>query len=81
MNEHERVDLVVMDDVPHNYEDEKRKFLTKRTFVVLPSGGRLAAIEIAIDDERRENVGGRMMSMLMLLNIESGSNFTFKESR
>ena len=54
---------------------EKKKMLVKEAFNALPEGGAFIAIENIIDDARRENVFGLLMSLNML--IEFGDAFDF----
>ena len=54
---------------------EKKKQLIEAAYRALPEGGALVAIENLIDDERRENAFGLLMSLNML--IEFGDAFDF----
>ena len=49
--------------------------LIKKAYDALPEGGALIAIENIIDDARRENAFGLLMSLNML--IESGDAFDY----
>jgi len=42
----------------------------------LPSGGILVAIENVIDDDRRTNAFGLLMSLNMLIEVPAGSDYT-----
>jgi hypothetical protein len=42
----------------------------------LPAAGKLVVIENIIDDERRENAFGLMMSLNMLIETQEGYDFT-----
>src|SRR4051794_27265898 len=59
----------------HDWNLEKKKHLIKAAYDALPPGGALVAIEALIDDERRENVFGLLMSLNML--IEFGDAFDY----
>ena len=54
---------------------EKKKHLIRAAYNALPAGGALVAIEALIDDARRENVFGLLMSLNML--IEFGDAFDY----
>jgi hypothetical protein len=45
-------------------------------YEALPPGGALVAIENMIDDARRENVGGLIGSLAMLIDSDGGFEFT-----
>ena len=45
----------------------------------LPEGGALAVIENIIDDDRRENTFGLMMSLNMLIETDGGFDYTAAE--
>ena len=59
----------------HDWNLEKKKHLIKVAYDALPENGALIAVENIIDDERRENAFGLLMSLNML--IEFGDAFDF----
>jgi hypothetical protein len=42
----------------------------------LPDGGSLIVYEHLIDDERRKNVAGLLMSLMMLIETQEGFDYT-----
>ncbi len=70
-----RADLITMGMILHDWNLEKKMHLIRSAYDALPKGGALVAIEALIDDERRENVHGLMMSLNML--IEFGDAFDY----
>ena len=54
---------------------------TTTEFEALPPGGALVAIEALIDDARRENVFGLLMSLNMLIEFGDAFDFTGAEFR
>lgn len=68
-------DVVTMGMILHDWNLEKKMHLIKSAYDALPSGGAFVAIETIIDDERRKNVMGLMMSLNML--IEFGDAFDY----
>jgi predicted O-methyltransferase YrrM len=68
-------DVVTMGMILHDWNLEKKKHLIRLAYDALPENGALIAVENIIDDERRENVFGLMMSLNML--IEFGDAFDF----
>jgi predicted O-methyltransferase YrrM len=68
-------DVVTMGMILHDWNVEKKRQLIQAAYKALPAGGAFVAIENLIDDERRKNVFGMMMSLNML--IEFGEAFDF----
>jgi hypothetical protein len=69
-------DVLVMGHILHDWDaDEKRNLLAK-AHAALPSGGRLIVYEAIIDDERRRNVFGLLMSLNMLIETRGGFDYT-----
>ena len=61
--------------VLHDWNLEKKRHLIRAAYDALPPGGALVVIEALIDDARRENVFGLLMSLNML--IEFGDAFDY----
>jgi hypothetical protein len=70
-----KADVITMGMILHDWNLEKKLQLIRAAYEALPSGGALMAIENIIDDGRRENVFGLLMSLNML--IEFGEAFDF----
>lgn len=70
-----RADVITMGMILHDWNLEKKRHLIRAAFEALPPGGALVAIEALIDDARRENVFGLLMSLNML--IEFGDAFDY----
>ena len=68
-------DVITMGNILHDWNLEKKMILIKKAYDALPEGGALIAIENIIDDARRENAFGLLMSLNML--IESGDAFDY----
>ena len=68
-------DLITMGMILHDWNLEKKLQLIRAAYDALPRGGALVAIEALIDDARRENVFGLLMSLNML--IEFGDAFDY----
>jgi O-methyltransferase domain len=62
----------------HDWNLEKKKALIRKAYDVLPQGGAFVVIEALIDDARRENAFGLLMSLNML--IEFGDAFDYSGS-
>lgn len=70
-----QADIITMGMILHDWNLEKKTQLIRSAYEALSPGGALVAIEAIIDDERRENVFGLLMSLNML--IEFGDAFDF----
>lgn len=70
-----KADLITMGMILHDWNLEKKMHLIRSAYDALPPGGALVAIEALIDDARRENVHGLLMSLNML--IEFGDAFDY----
>ena len=70
-----KADVITMGMILHDWNLEKKKMLIRKAYDALPAGGAFIVIEALIDDSRRENVFGLMMSLNML--IEFGEAFDY----
>jgi hypothetical protein len=70
-----RADLITMGMILHDWNLERKKQLIKAAYDALPPGGAFVVIEALIDDARRQNVFGLLMSLNML--IEFGDAFDY----
>jgi hypothetical protein len=68
-----------MGNILHDWDEENKLNLLRKAFEALPDGGAFAAIENVIDDERKQNVFGLMMSLNMLIETGSGFDYTFDD--
>jgi O-methyltransferase domain/Dimerisation domain len=70
-----KADLITMGMILHDWNLEKKMHLIRAAYDALPPNGALVAIEALIDDARRENVFGLLMSLNMI--IEFGDAFDY----
>lgn len=70
-----KADVITMGMILHDWNLEKKMHLIRQAYDALPTGGALVAIEALIDDGRRENLFGLLMSLNML--IEFGDAFDY----
>jgi hypothetical protein len=75
-DEFPKADLVTMGMILHDWNLERKKALIGKAYRALPAGGALVAIENIIDDERRSNAFGLMMSLNMLIEFGDAFDFT-----
>jgi cyclopropane fatty-acyl-phospholipid synthase-like methyltransferase len=74
-----KADIVTMGNILHDWDEEKKVLLMKKAYEALPEGGAFVAIEGVIDDERKQNVFGMMMSLNMLIETGTGFDYTFAD--
>jgi len=70
-----KADVITMGMILHDWNLEKKLKLIRAAYDALPSDGALIAVEALIDDARRENAFGLLMSLNML--IEFGDAFDY----
>ncbi|MGI8836813.1 MAG: methyltransferase [Pyrinomonadaceae bacterium] len=71
-----RADVLVMGHILHDWNMEEKRMLLKKAIEALPTGGALIVFEALIDDERRKNTLGLLMSLNMLIETPGGFDYT-----
>jgi len=71
-----RADVITMGLILHDWNLEKKMQLIRAVYAALPPGGAFVVIENLIDDARRENAFGLMMSLNMLIEFGDAFDFT-----
>jgi hypothetical protein len=71
-----RADVITMGMILHDWNLDVKKMLIRKAYDALPPGGALVAIENVIDDARRENAFGLLMSLNMLIEFGDAFDFT-----
>jgi precorrin-6B methylase 2 len=76
-----KADVITMGMILHDWNLAKKKILIRKAYDALPEGGAFVVIEALIDDERRKNAFGLLMSLNMLIEFGdafdySGADFT-----
>ena len=74
-------DVITMGLILHDWNLENKRMLIRKAYNALPEGGALVIVENLIDDERRENAFGLMMSLNMLIEFGDAFDFTFADFR
>ncbi len=69
-------DVLVMGHILHDWALEEKKILLKKAHDALPDGGALIVYEAIIDDDRRSNAFGLLMSLNMLIETPGGFDYT-----
>ena len=71
-----RADVITMGMILHDWNLDRKMQLIRSAYDALPDGGALIVIENLIDDARRENAFGLMMSLNMLIEFGDAFDFT-----
>ncbi len=69
-------DVLAMGRILHDWDLEEKRMLLAKAYSAVPKGGALIIYESLIDDERRHNVFGLLMSLNMLIETKGGFDFT-----
>lgn len=70
------VDVLVMGHILHDWSLAEKKTLLRKAHEALPRGGALIVYDAMIDDGRRENAFGLLMSLNMLIETPAGFDYT-----
>jgi SAM-dependent methyltransferase len=71
-----QADVLVMGHILHDWGVDQKRVLLKKAYDALPEGGALIVYEAIIDDDRRENAFGLLMSLNMLIETPAGFDYT-----
>ena len=74
-------DVLVMGHILHDWDLDEKRLLLQKAHDALPDGGALIVYEALIDDERRNNPFGLLMSLNMLIETPGGFDFTGADCR
>ncbi|MFI9205511.1 methyltransferase [Streptomyces sp. NPDC053048] len=74
-------DVLILGHILSNWSLPRAKTLLRKAYEALPPDGFLVIYETLIDDERRENVPGLLMSLTMLLETPGGFEYTGADCR
>ena len=69
-------DVIVMGHILHDWDLDQKRHLITKVFDALPKRGAFIAFEAIIDDQRRENAFGLLMSLNMLIETQGGFDYT-----
>jgi len=69
-------DVLVMGHILHDWGLDDKRRLVRKAYDALPEGGALIVYEALIDDDRRENATGLLMSLNMLIETPAGFDYT-----
>ena len=71
-----QANVVLMGHILHDWDLPTKRMLIGKAYDALPEGGALVVYESIIDDERKENAFGLLMSLNMLIETPGGFDYT-----
>ncbi|MEZ5285134.1 MAG: methyltransferase [Vicinamibacterales bacterium] len=71
-----KADVVTMGHILHDWDLAGKQALVRKAYDALPPGGAFIVYESIIDDERKTNAFGLMMSLNMLVETPGGFDYT-----
>jgi hypothetical protein len=74
-------DVITMGHVLHDWGLETKQMLIAKAYQALPKDGTLIVYEAIIDDDRRHNTFGLLMSLNMLIETYDGFDYTGADCR
>jgi hypothetical protein len=72
-------DVITMGHILHDWNLDEKRMLLGKAYQALPEGGALIVFEALIDDERRQNTFGLLMSLNMLIETPGGFDYTGRD--
>jgi hypothetical protein len=69
-------DVITMGHILHDWNLSEKRMLLDKAYAALPDGGALIVFEALIDNERRQNAFGLLMSLNMLIETPGGFDYT-----
>jgi len=72
-------EVITMGHILHDWDLEQKLTLLDKAYRALPENGALIVFEALIDDERRQNAFGLLMSLNMLIETPGGFDYTGKD--
>jgi O-methyltransferase domain/Dimerisation domain len=74
-------DVLVMGHILHDWSLQEKLTLLRKAYDALPDGGALIVYDAIIDDDRRANTFGLLMSVNMLIETPAGFDYTAADCR
>jgi len=76
-----QADVIIMGHILHDWDLDEKRMLLKKSYDALPKGGALIIHESLIDDDRKANALGLLMSLNMLIETPGGFDYTGADCR
>jgi hypothetical protein len=69
-------DVLLFGHILHDWDLETKRMLLRKAYAALPEGGAVIVYDAIIDDERKENAFGLLMSLNMLIETPGGFDYS-----
>ena len=76
-----KVDVIIMGHILHDWNLDEKRMLLRKAYEALSPNGAVIVHEALIDDARKENAFGLLMSLNMLIETHGGFDFTGADCR
>ncbi len=76
-----KADVIILGHILHDWDLDQKKLLLRKAFDAVPKGGAVIVYDAIIDDDRRENAFGLLMSLNMLIESPGGFDYTERTVR
>ncbi len=70
-----KVDVILMGHILHDWNLDEKRMLIRKAYEAIPEGGAFIAYDAIIDDERKSNAFGLLMSLNMLIETPGGFDY------
>jgi O-methyltransferase domain/Dimerisation domain len=74
-------DVLILGHILHDWSLQEKLTLLRKAYQALPDGGALIVYDAIIDDDRRDNTFGLLMSVNMLIETQAGFDYTAADCR
>lgn len=74
-----QADVLLFGHILHDWDLETKRMLLQKACAALPPGGAVVVYDAIIDDARKENAFGLLMSLNMLIETPGGFDYTGKD--
>jgi hypothetical protein len=71
-----KADVIIMGHILHDWDLAQKKMLLGKVFAALSKGGAVIVYDAIIDDDRRTNAFGLLMSLNMLIETPGGFDYS-----
>lgn len=71
-----QADVLLFGHILHDWDAETKRMLLRKAYAALPPGGAVVVYDAIIDDERKQNAFGLLMSLNMLIETPGGFDYT-----
>lgn len=71
-----QADVLLFGHILHDWDLETKRMLLRKAHAALPPGGAVIVYDSIIDDDRRQNAFGLLMSLNMLIETPGGFDYT-----